>query len=153
MSLIVRRAIKKDWFEVAELDRKAWLGYPHGDMIPDGEHTWRIWMDTMVFCAIIGKKIVGAALAFPTLNAGKFVLHKVFVDADYRGQGIGTLLVQSVGAELDTLGKVCYVTVSPENVSAIKVYESAGFTKRQYVKGYYHSDENRLVITRNPNTN
>lgn len=91
--------------------------------------------------------VLGASLAFPTLS-GAFCLHKIFVDAEYRGTGIGSRLMNETLREIDALDVVCFLTVDPENEAAIRLYESLGFVDRVFVKGYYRDAEDRYVLTR-----
>lgn len=145
---MIRRAETSDFLAVAALDREAWSENREATFIPDGEHAWRLWTEHgIVFVHEPGDRVLGASLAFPTLS-GRFCLHKIFVDASCRGQGVGTLLMNKTLEEIDRLGVACFLTVDPENAAAIRLYESFGFTERQFVKGYYRPTEDRYVLTR-----
>ncbi len=144
----IERADTRDFLEVARLDRTAWTKTPHSEYIPDGEHVWRIWVEhALVFCAKENREVLGALVAFPTVS-GSYCLHKVFVDETQRGKGIGTRLMEVLFAEVDALGADCFLTVGPANESAIRLYESWGFTEREFVSGYYREQEDRFVLTR-----
>lgn len=42
----IRPALPNDFLAVSALDRKAWANLLHGnEVIPDGEHTWRMWCE------------------------------------------------------------------------------------------------------------
>ena len=146
--IAIREASANDFLPVAALDRLAWRQNRNGEFIPDGEHVWRTWCECAVaFVAAADDEVVGAAVAFPCAD-GRYCVHKVFVDERRRGEGIGTRLLEAVVAELDRRGVEAFLTVDPVNAAAIKVYERLGFTEREFVKGYYRENEDRLVLTR-----
>lgn len=145
---MIRRAQPDDFLDVAALDRTAWSDNREATFIPDGEHAWRLWTEhAIVFVHEEAGKVLGAALAFPTLS-GPFCLHKIFVDGARRGAGVGTALMERTLEEVDRLGVACFLTVDPENEAAIRLYESFGFVDRRFVKGYYRAAEDRFVLTR-----
>jgi len=146
----IARACPRDFLSVAALDRAAWGDNRNATFIPDGEHAWRLWVEfALVFCARNAEdEIVGAVLAFPCLDPNTYCLHKVFVEAAARGQGIGGRLFDALFEELDSRGVDCFLTVDPENESAIRLYGNWGFTERRFVKGFYREEEDRLVLTR-----
>lgn len=145
----ILRAKARDFLDIARLDREAWAQNRNSEYIPDGEHAWRLWAEhALVYCAWDGNKLVGAVLAFPTMTNGLYCVHKVFVDHTYRGKGIGSELFDAVLKACDDIGVSCFLTVDPENEGAIRLYEKWGFTERQFVKGYYRPEEDRLVLTR-----
>ena len=137
-----------DFLEIAALDRMAWSENRNSEYIPDGEHVWRLWCEhALVFCARDNNVLAGAILAFPTLSDA-YCLHKVFVKEPQRGKGLGTLLVQELLREVDVLGVNCFLTVDPVNENAIRLYETWGFTHREFVKGFYREHEDRFLLTR-----
>ncbi len=139
----------RDFLAIAGLDRRAWLDNRQPEFIPDGEHAWRLWVDgAHVFVAREGGAIVGAILAFPTLD-GALCVHKVMIEKSRRGQGIGTRLFDALLAEVDRRGGAnCFLTVDPGNQAALRLYENRGFTERRFVAGYYREHEDRYVLTR-----
>ena len=152
MGIVITPARPSDFLAIARLDREAWAQNRNSEYIPDGEHVWRLWTEhALVFCAWEGEVLVGAVLAFPTLTDGLFCVHKVFVDHAFRGRGIGSDLFAAVLEACDELGVACFLTVDPVNEGAIALYEKWGFTDRQFVKGYYRPEEDRLVLTRHSN--
>ena len=144
----IRKAVPGYFLAIAALDREAWKDGTNAEFIPDGEHAWRIWIEHgIVFCAETAAQVVGAVLVFPAPN-GTYCLHKVFVDEEFRAQGIGSKLFDRVLNELDQLQVPVWLTVSPEKAAAIALYEKWGFTDRTFVKGYYRENEDRYVLTR-----
>ena len=142
------KAEPSDFIPIAALDREAWKLTPNSEFIPDGEHAWRLWVEHgLVYTAQEDDQIIGVILAFPCLS-GIWCVHKVFVDIDKRGGGIGTRLLELLLAETDQRGVDCFLTVAPSNERAVKLYEKWGFTERQFVAGYYQPHEDRFVLTR-----
>lgn len=140
--------MRSDYLAVAALDREVWLPYPNGNHLPDGEHTWRHWIeDAIVFALCEGETIVGAALAFPRLDGG-FWLHKIFVLPAFRKQGGGALLMRAILEVIDTKKADVYLTVNPANEHAVKLYRSYGFDADTITQGYYRADEPRYEMRR-----
>ena len=144
----IRKAVVSDFVGVADLDRRAWDAYPQPEIIPDGEHVWRLWIEHgLVFCAEDGGGIIGAIVAF-ACRSGPYCVHKAFVERERRGQRIGTELFRALLRELDEIGVDAFLTVNPTNEAAIRLYERWGFIERQFVRGYYRPSEDRYVLTR-----
>lgn len=152
--MIIEAATPADFIAIAELDRTAWLGTPHAELIPDGEHVWRIWCEhALTFVARAGEgSVVAAAVAFPCVD-GSYCLHKVMVAESLRGQGVGSKLFAALFAELDCRAADCFLTVAPLNTGAVKLYRNWGFLEETFVPGYYRSTEDRLVLTRRATRN
>lgn len=145
-----RKADLRDFLDVAKLDRESWKLNRNAEFIPDGEHVWRIWVEyALVYVAKEGDVVIGAILAF-ACSSGKWCVHKVFVDKNKRDLGVGTRLFEVLLKEIDKIGADCFLTVDPVNDRAIKLYEKWGFTDREFVCGYYRSNEDRYVLTRVP---
>jgi ribosomal protein S18 acetylase RimI-like enzyme len=152
-SFLIESADPGDFLEIAALDRVAWQDNAGSEFIPDGEHVWRIWCEhALVYVARAPQgRVAGAVLAFPCLD-GSFCLHKIFIDRNFRGQGMGGDLFAKLFAALDALGAACFLTVDPENESAIRLYRRWGFNQSLHVTGYYRANEDRLVLTRSAST-
>ncbi len=144
----IRKTKTTDFLAIAALDRMAWKANSHSEFIPDGEHIWRVWCENAImFSAIHEEEIIGAILAFPCLD-GSFCIHKVFVAPKLRGQGIGTQLFKQLTKALDEINVDSWLTVSPDNENARKLYAKWGFTDATFKKGYYRSYEDRFVLLR-----
>ena len=147
-STTIERARIADFLPIAEMDRTAWKQSRKGEVIPDGEHVWRIWVEhALMFAARQGEKVVGAVVAFPCVSGICFV-HKVFVDAVSRRSGIGTRLLHALLDETDRMQVDCFMTVDPRNEALINLYTSLGFSEKEFVRGFYRPDEDRYVLTR-----
>ena len=149
-SVRIEPAQASDYLNVASLDRLAWPIVPDV-FIPDGEHIWRVWSDTatlLVARRVDGPPlpeshdIAGALVQFPTKN-GELFLHKIMVHPDCRGTGIGTELMKAALAQADV---PVLLTVDPNNASAVKLYQSLGFTIREHIRGFYRPHEDRYLM-------
>lgn len=87
------------------------------------------------FLAVMGEKVIGAAWArvFEAANPGYGFVDahtpelSIAVMSGYRGQGIGTILLQHLLAELWTLGfSAVSLSVDPNN-PAVRLYKRFGF--------------------------
>ena len=144
----IRRAQTHDFLAIAALDREAWQDNRHPSFIPDGEHVWRVWVEhALVYAAFDAHTVVGAILAFPCLN-NDYCLHKVFVRREQRGRGLAKALFQALLQESDRRGLSLFLTVDPANAPAVKLYETFGFSERQFVPRYYRPEEDRLILRR-----
>jgi ribosomal protein S18 acetylase RimI-like enzyme len=149
----ITQAAPKDFLQVAALDRIAWPVVPDV-FIPDGEHAWRLWCEhaVVLIAKLTGRSVshsghvIGALLMFPTIQ-GETFLHKIMVHPEARGQGIGSALMKAglQRAEAKTL-----LTVNPQNLAAVKLYQNFGFQIRELVKGYYRPHEDRYVMEFTP---
>jgi len=138
-----------DFIAIAALDRIAWKEGIDSEFIPDGEHAWRVWTEhALTFIARdTNADIIGVVLAFPTLRQG-YCLHKIMVVKKHRGQGIGAKLLTALLATIDSENASCFLTVSPANRDALKLYRQRGFTQEKFYIGYYRATEDRFLLTR-----
>ena len=151
--ITIEPARTSDFLAVAALDRLAWP-VRLDEFIPDGEHVWRLWCEyaTVLVARDLHSglgdclDIAGALLMFPG-RRGEELLHKIMVHPDRRGRGIGSQLMQAAlaGAETEVL-----LTVNPDNLAAVKLYENFGFRIRERVEGFYRPHEHRYLMVYSP---
>ncbi len=145
--MTIRRATPDDFLAIAELDRRAWDNLENPEVLADGEHTWRIWVEHCpCWVAVEGDQVQGVLLAFPTEKEGYHCLHKIFVDPNTRGQGIGKQLFEAFLTYCSEFSLSAFLTVAPFNENAITLYEKMGFAKADYVEGFYRPEEHRWVM-------
>jgi ribosomal protein S18 acetylase RimI-like enzyme len=146
--LEIRRTLPTDFLEISALDRMAWNSNSHAEFIPDGEHIWRVFSEHgIMFTALWDEQIVGTILAFACEN-GSYCVHKVFVHPHYQSKGIGSVLFEKLLEVFDQKGVASWLTVSPDNANALKLYEKWGYTEKTFVKGYYRKVEDRYILSR-----
>jgi len=149
MNVIIRKAKVSDFLAIAKLDRRAWQDNRNSSFIPDGEHVWRLWVKySTVFVAEYNKKIVGVVLLFKANDCSLYLLHKIFIDKNYRDKKIGNMLFKNIVNFLDREKANCLLTTDTANTRMIHLCAKYGFNQKQLVKGYYRPDEDRLVIRR-----
>jgi ribosomal protein S18 acetylase RimI-like enzyme len=150
----IEAATPADFLAIAALDRVAWL-HTGEQFIADGEHVWRLWCEyaTTLVARTNREKLLpesgsvaGAVVQFPT-TTNEIFLHKIMVHPELRGQGIGTALMRSAIAHAD---RPLLLTVDPNNVAAVTLYQNFGFKVRQRIEGYYRPHEHRFLMVRLP---
>lgn len=134
---------------ISALDRTAWRNNKDGDFIPDGEHIWKFWVEySSVFVACQGEHIIGALAAFRANEGALYVLHKIFVDEEFLNMGVGAHLFELLCHDLDDCNMACVLTVAPDNTPMINLCDKYSFTDREFILGYYRSNEDRFLLTR-----
>lgn len=84
------------------------------------------------FVVIINETIAGGAGIYPTegLNEDTCELVKMYISSEYRGNGIGQMLLNKCMEEAKRIGyKKIYLETMPELIKAISMYEKNLFTK------------------------
>ncbi len=80
-------------------------------------------------------KIVGTVIG--GFDGRRGLLYHLAVEADYRKQGIGSLLMDEVERRLKAKGCLkCYLMVTAENENAMRFYESLGWERMDTVHTY-----------------
>lgn len=149
-TLLIRQAVSSDLKKIVELDTKVWEDVS----VPDGTHVWRLWIDhAIVVVAETGSELVGVALVFPSASAKEenlYLLHKIFVRKDRRGELIGFQLLSGIKNELvSRLGGASgslLLTVNPGNEVAKRLYGFMGFEEVSTVSNYYGPGKNRTFM-------
>lgn len=92
------------------------------------------------------KRNSGEAETYKPRDDIDLCLHKAFVAKEGRGKGVGSTLFDAFLYHCDEHRLSSFLTVAPFNEPAIALYEKMGFTKKEYVEGYYRPDEHRWVM-------
>lgn len=99
-----------------------------------------------VFVYLERDKVVAVAEIMKTWQEDKIYLYGLCVDTDFRGQGIGNKLMLDIFRYLKAENiKLVELTVAPENVEAIKLYEKIGFERKEFLENEYGEDKNRYL--------
>lgn len=114
--------ISLKWLERREIS----LFYPNEawpNALQEGENPAR--PDVLALAALDGEKIAGLAGA----SADGREMWQIGIDVlpEYRGQGLGTLLVRNLAAELEQRGKLPFYYVSLSNLPSQNIAVSCGF--------------------------
>jgi ribosomal-protein-alanine N-acetyltransferase len=90
-------------------------------------------------------RLVGYICPMLVLDEGHIL--DVAVDPDFRGHGVGRLLVERVLADCrDNGASFVSLEVRPSNLSAIALYEAIGFVECGRRKRYYQDGEDALLL-------
>lgn len=90
-----------------------------------------------LFLALADKQLAGC-IALRKLEEGVCEMKRLFVKEDFRGMGLGKLLIEKLIAEarLSGYNKMRLDTYPPKMAKAVKIYQSYGFRE---VPSYYHN--------------
>jgi len=113
--------------------------YPDQELSPTRFEAFTASRDTLrVIGAYDGEVLVGmATLSFYAKLLGRvFIIEDVVVDPEYRGQGVGTRLVEALIREARDLG-ADYIDVSTRHPEAITLYEKLGFKKKDADRPFF----------------
>ncbi|AQA01639.1 ribosomal-protein-alanine N-acetyltransferase [Mycobacterium sp. MS1601] len=81
----------------------------------------------------------------------EYEVHTIGVDPDYQGHGIGRRLLGELLARADADEAAVFLEVRTDNVAAITMYETAGFTTIGLRKRYYQgSGADAYTMRREP---
>lgn len=99
-----------------------------------------------VFVYLERDKVVAVAEIMKTWQEDKAYLYGLCVDTDFRGQGIGKKFMLDIFDYLkEKKIKLVELTVAPENVGAIKLYEKIGFERKEFLENEYGENKNRYL--------
>ncbi len=101
-----------------------------------------------VYVAYLDGHIVAGCQLMRVLDEPGFLyVVGFYVRPEWQGRGIGRVLLLDVEDEargLDAEGLV--LTVSPDNLRALGLYESAGFVKERFAPAFYGEGEDRFIL-------
>ncbi len=145
----IRKARIGDFLDVARLDRNSWQENRDSDYIPDGEHIWRLWIEySTVFVALIDNRIIGASVMFKSDEGCLFLLHKIFIEKEFRDKKIGHLFFSKITEFLDQCQGDCLLTTDPVNARMIHLCEKFGFLEKTFEPSFYRENEDRYILRR-----
>jgi putative acetyltransferase len=143
--ITLRKIEKKDNAEIASLIRKVFRefkidrpGTVYFDPTTDDLYELFATPGSVYWIARDGNKIIGGCGIFPTpaLPDGCAELVKFYLASEYRGKGIGRMLMSRSIESASTLGyKQIYLESMPELGKAISMYEKAGFKSIDHPMG------------------
>ena len=102
------------------------------------------------FIALEEERIVGFCVAsIVHATPSRAWIFRMMVRDGFRHCGIGTGLLREACTALQNLGvSDIYLTVSPKNEPAIRLYIQEGFTKELLAPAYFGKGEDRFVMKR-----
>ncbi len=139
----ILRAGKDDAREFYKLEAKCF------EMEEDNEDTMYYWVPILSYqcClqAVLDGRIVGGLVSMPTFE-GKWYLNSLFVDPEYRRQGIADKLMAKM-KELATQDAMV-LDVKTDRPYLVKFYERHGFRLDKLSTDHYYDDSDRLIMVR-----
>jgi ribosomal protein S18 acetylase RimI-like enzyme len=149
--MTIREYLDKDYAAATDLMRK--LTELMGEKFD--EFRWKTSLlarkhaQEAMFVAIEDERVVGMSFAEMKGSKGHTYgyINSVIVDDDYRGQGVGELLIQKAIMHLGRLGAdKIQINVRKEAAGAIKLYEKIGFKEKfRVLELELHKDQKREV--------
>jgi putative acetyltransferase len=146
MRITLRTIGQKDNAEIAALIRKVFRefkidkpGTVYFDPTTDDLYSLFRTKGSVYWIALDGDKIIGGCGIFPTpaLPEGCSELVKFYLAHEYRGKGIGRMLMdKSIESARDMGYNQIYLESMPELGKAISMYEKAGFRSIDYPLGH-----------------
>jgi len=89
----------------------------------------------------------GDVVGFCVVRGDGYILF-LGVDSDYRGEGLGRMLVEKAAEDHDKL--TCHARESNDN--AVEFYKHLGFEVNRYVGSYYQNGEDAKFMSRDEST-
>ena len=86
------------------------------------------YFSNISYIALDGAKMVGFLVAFQ--QEDKVWMHQIAVDKNYRNKGIASKLINRLEDNLSNI--TIEFSVKEDNLNAIRLYESIGYSKLQY---------------------
>jgi len=122
---------------VAQLERSSYA-FPWSDAI------FRDCLRAGYYCCVAQLDHLVLGYAIMSSGAGEAHVLNVCVAQDYRCRGIGTQLLWHLLEFAKSLGVAdVFLEVRPSNTSAIRLYQTLGFTQIGMRRGYYQAAEGR----------
>ena len=143
-NIVFRSAETKDLDQLAQLEQRC---FDYDQLTRRNFH----WMLTRANADLVvveeNKQIVGYVLTLYHSGTSLARLYSMAVDAGQRGKGLGNRLMEA--AERAAQKRKCAylrLEVRPDNLSAIKLYESRGYRQFDVIQDYYddHADAKRF---------
>jgi len=99
-----------------------------------------------VFVYLDNNKVVAVAEILKAWEGSNAYLYGLCVDTNSRGQGIGNKFMLGIieylkGQQVNLLE----LTVSPENLGAVSLYEKLGFERKEFLENEYGENKDRYL--------
>lgn len=101
-----------------------------------------------VYLALSDDEIVGGCQLIRVLDEPSFCyVVGLYVRPAWQGKGLGRRLLGAVAHECREIGaRGLVLTVGPDNIKAMNLYRSAGFTEEKFMSHFYGEGEDRYVL-------
>ncbi|HSV89428.1 MAG TPA: GNAT family N-acetyltransferase [Bacteroidales bacterium] len=105
-----------------------------------------------IIAEIDGKGMGFACYGHIACTIGSYDLYWIAVSEDFRGRGVGQLLLKSVETDVAALnGRKIYIETSSleKYIPTQKFYKSAGYQLEAILEDFYQKGDNKLVFSKN----
>lgn len=138
----LRKAVAYDAAKLIELQKAAASGLY---AIDTEERLRKYAEDGDVFMILKGEEVIGAIL-YDVEADGSIYLSGIVISAEHQGRGYSKMAMREF---LETMGeRKIHLTVHPENLSAVRLYEGVGFNLIARKENCYGDGQPRLVMER-----
>ncbi|MFK7809359.1 MAG: GNAT family N-acetyltransferase [Saprospiraceae bacterium] len=104
------------------------------------------------FVALIGDKFIGCSSGLAYKNgknySGWFLLTDLFVEKEYRSEGLGTRLLESIEEQVALLG-VKHIWLWTSGDKALRFYSRHGYIKFTEMENWYSDGSGRVGVRKN----
>lgn len=130
--MLIRQMESEDVFQAAEIEKKS-FSMPWS---PEGFKGALAYEDNIILVAEEEGRIAGYACVYVSFDEGE--LTNIAVESEYRGRGIGLMLMKELKhrAETKSVSKIV-LEVRVSNATAISLYEKCGFKNLGIRKNFY----------------
>lgn len=144
------RANANEIDRIVDMSRKAFgtdvsVGGAEGNCPPDFDSVeWHNQMaqEGHLYQAMIGEKIVGAAILFPDEAGNSIYIGRIFIDSDYHRKGCGIRLMESIEKHYSFAAEFCLDTPS-WNKRTRAFYQKAGYRVIKEENGFLFYQKKR----------
>lgn len=145
MEVVIRPMLESDISSVVEIEKKGF-----SDPWPASAFSTLIKRDYVRARVAVDKHEVLVGYCIVIVAADVREVANICVDVAVRGRGVaGRLLDEAMAAADQDLATLSFLEVRVSNLSAIRLYESRGFSTVGRRKGYYqHPVEDALILRR-----
>lgn len=144
--LQIRQAVSADLEQIKEIDTVSF-----------GFNTYPVFVlrqfldisDGLVKVAEVENKVVGNAIGHHNHEKSESWFLSLGVLPDYRGQKVGEGLTDALLQDVRARNaRKVMLTVNPENLAGVKIYERLGFEKEQFEENYYQDNSPRIIMSK-----
>ncbi|MBU1436395.1 MAG: GNAT family N-acetyltransferase [Gammaproteobacteria bacterium] len=144
--VVIRPASLQELSLVAELERQVFTSAVYPEFFFRQAHD--LWPDYLIL-AWKGEQLLGYLLAAPGQQGSKSIgIMSLAVSQQSRGLGVGQALLQYLLQHCPAQTEQLWLTVAPDNQSALHLYKKSGFIQHQYHEDYYGKDEPRWLLVK-----
>lgn len=146
LAIEIRLATLADLSAIALLEQQVFETAVYPDFF--FRQAFDLWPDFLLL-AWQGSQLVGYILAAPEQQGlSRLGILSLAVSAESRGLGVGQLLLNALLQQCPQTTQQLWLTVAPDNLPALRLYEKLGFVQQKFSEDYYGKGEPRWVLVK-----